>query len=229
MYQLALQAAKAAGDRHLGAHLIVRMAGHNIELQQPEDTLGLLDAAQHAAQSVLGHGERANQLCIKAWANAQRGDAEAVRRAVGEAEEEFVRAEGSVSREWGRQHVTEAELYSLTGAAYADLARKSPKHAPQAIERLRKAISLRGPANARNRTLDMVSLAEALFAQGEFEECRKVATRAESQLDQLASNRLTRRLTELSQRIATGPQLRAAFPRAGKSTPTDSGKPSERA
>ncbi len=219
MYQLALQAAKAAGDRHLGAHLIVRMAGHNIELEQPDDTLGLLDAAQLAAQSVLGHGERANQLCIKAWANAQRGDAEAVKRAVGEAEEEFVRAEGSVSREWGRQHVTEAELYSLTGAAYVDLARKSPKHAPQAIERLRKAISLRGPANARNRTLDMVSLAEALFALGEFEESRKAASRAGSQIDQLASNRLTRRLAELNQRIATGPELRAAFPRSAKAKP----------
>jgi hypothetical protein len=220
MYQLALQAAKAAGDRHLGAHLIVRMAGHNIELKQPEDTLGLLDAAQLAAKSILGHGERANQLCIKAWANAQRGDAEAVNRAVGEAEEEFVRDEGAVSREWGRQHVTEAELYSLTGAAYADLARKSAKHAPLAIERLKNAISMRGPANARNRTLDMVSLAEALFALGEFEESRKVASQASSQIDQLASNRLTRRLAELNERIASGPELRAAFPRlAGKPAP----------
>ena len=77
-----------------------------------------------------------------------------------------------------------------------------------------------GPANARNRTLDMVSLAEALFALGEFEECRKVAAQATSQIDQLASNRLTRRLTELNQHIATGPELRAAFPRpAGKPNP----------
>ncbi|HCT81786.1 MAG TPA: hypothetical protein DGT23_35440 [Micromonosporaceae bacterium] len=201
MYQLALQAAKAAGDRHLGAHLIVRMAGHNIELHQPEDTLGLLSAAQRAAKSELSHGERANQLCIKAWASAQRGDAEAVRRAVGQAEEEFVRAEGSISQDWGRQHVTEAELYSLTGAAYVDLARANPRHAPTAILRLRRAIGLRGPANARNRTLDMVSLAEGFLAAGEVDESRKVTAQATEQIDQLASNRLSRRLNELRQRI----------------------------
>lgn len=201
MYQLALQAAKAAGDRHLGAHLIVRMAGHNIELHQPEDTLGLLSAAQRAAKTELSHGERANQLCIKAWASAQRGDAEAVRRAVGQAEEEFVRAEGSVSQDWGRQHVTEAELYSLTGAAYVDLARANPRHAPTAILRLRRSIGLRGPANARNRTLDMVSLAEGLLAAGEIDESRKVTAQATEQIDQLASNRLSRRLNELRQRI----------------------------
>lgn len=201
MYQLAIQAAKAAGDRRLGAHLIVRMAGHNIELKQPEDTIGLLGAAQRAAKSILSPGERANQLCIKAWASAQRGDAEAVIRAVGQAEEQFVKTTESVSRDWGRQHVTEAELYSLTGAGFAELARVSARHAPSAIERLRRAISLRGPANARNRTLDMISLAEALFAAGEIEEARKSAGQAVEQIDQLASNRLRRRINELRHRL----------------------------
>jgi transcriptional regulator with XRE-family HTH domain len=201
MYQLALQAARAAGDRHLGGHLIVRMAGHNIELHQPDDTLVLLDKAQHAAKSVLSPGERANQLCIKAWAHAQRGEAEAVRRAVGQAEDEFSRGKGSVSQDYGRQHVTEAELYSLTGAGYAELAKTSAAHADTAIYRLRRAIALRGQANARNRTLDMVSLAEALMLAGDVGESKKVTAQATEQVDQLASNRLTRRLGEIRQRL----------------------------
>lgn len=203
MYQLALQAARAAGDRHLGGHLIVRMAGHNIELRQPDDTLVLLDKAQHAAKSVLSPGERANQLCIKAWAHAQRGEAEAVRRAVGQAEDEFARGKGNaVSQDYGRQHVTEAELFSLTGAGYAELAKTtSPTHADTAIYRLRRAIALRGQSNARNRTLDMVSLAEVLMVAGDIGESKKVTKQATDQVDQLASNRLIRRLGELRQRL----------------------------
>ncbi len=201
MYQLALQAARAAADRHLGGHLIVRMAGHNIELRQPDDTLVLLDKAQHAAKSVLSPGERANQLCIKAWAHAQRGDVEAVRRAVGQAEDQFASAKNLVAQDYGRQHVTEAELYSLTGAGYAELAKTNPVHADTAIYRLRRAIGLRGQSNARNRTLDMVSLAEVLAMAGDLNEAKKVTRQAAEQIDQLASNRLVRRLGELRQRL----------------------------
>lgn len=204
MYQLALQAARAAGDRHLGGHLIVRMAGHNIELRQPDDTLVLLDKAQHAAKSVLSSGERANQLCIKAWAHAQRGEVEAVRRAVGQAEEEFVRGKKPVAQDYGRQHVTEAELYSLTGAGYAELAKTNAAHADTAIYRLRRAIGLRGQSHARNRTLDMVSLAEVLAVAGDLTESKKVTRQATEQIDQLASKRLIRRLGELRQRLPEG-------------------------
>jgi transcriptional regulator with XRE-family HTH domain len=201
MYQLALQAARAAGDRHLGGHLIVRMAGYNIELRQPDDTLVLLDKAQHAAKSVLTPGERANQLCIKAWAHAQRGEVEAVRRAVGQAEEEFARGKGGISQDYGRQHVTEAELYSLTGAGYAELAKSRASYADPAIYRLRRAISLRGQSNARNRTLDMVSLAEVLAVAGDVGESKKMTKQATDHVDQLSSNRLVRRLGELRQRL----------------------------
>ncbi|MEV4412540.1 helix-turn-helix transcriptional regulator [Catellatospora sp. NPDC049609] len=197
LYRLALQAAQAAGDRHLGGHLIVRMAGHNIELRRPEDTLVLLGAAQQAARSVLSRGERANQYCIEAWAGAQRGDVEAVRRAVGRAEDEFGRADAEGMPEWAGQHVTESELYSLTGAGYVELARTDARHAAAAAERLRHAIALRGTAHARNRTLDQLSLAEALLIGGEREEAVRVADQALDQLESITSGRLRRRLIEV--------------------------------
>ncbi|MEU7821753.1 helix-turn-helix transcriptional regulator [Catellatospora sp. NPDC049133] len=196
MYQLGLQAANASGDRHLGGHLIVRMAGHNIELRRPEETLGLLSAARQAAAAVLTPGERANQHCIEAWANAQRGDAAAVRRAVGQAEDEFARSDGTAAPEWGGQHVTEAELYSLTGAGYVDLARTDARHCAHAVERLERAIALRGDAHARNRTLDLLSLAEALAIAGEPVEASRTADQALGLFGGITSGRLRRRFAE---------------------------------
>ncbi|WP_212824403.1 helix-turn-helix domain-containing protein [Catellatospora sp. TT07R-123] len=206
LYRLALQAARAAGDPRLGGHLIARMAGHNIEMRRPDDTLGLLDAARRAARSVLGPAERANQLCIEAWANAQRGDAQAVARSVGLAEEEFSRAEGGVANDWGGQHVTEAELYSLTGAAYADLARSSPKHGEEGVRRLRRAISLRDPAQARNRTLDLVSLAELSVVTGDRREATVYAGQAVANVEGITSARLNRRIVDLGRLLGRAPQ-----------------------
>ncbi|HUZ51323.1 MAG TPA: hypothetical protein VMU94_02190 [Streptosporangiaceae bacterium] len=45
-YMLAMQAAHAAGDHALAGHLVVRMAGHNIELAQPEEVLAYLEVAE---------------------------------------------------------------------------------------------------------------------------------------------------------------------------------------
>ncbi len=49
-YLIAMQAAHAAGDHALAGHLVVRMAGHNIEPGQPKDVLTYLEAASEAIQ-----------------------------------------------------------------------------------------------------------------------------------------------------------------------------------
>jgi hypothetical protein len=49
-YLIAMQAAHAAGDHALAGHLVVRMAGHNIELAQPKDVLTYLAAANQAGR-----------------------------------------------------------------------------------------------------------------------------------------------------------------------------------
>jgi transcriptional regulator with XRE-family HTH domain len=201
-YQLALQAARAAGERQLGAHLIVRMAGHNIELHRPADTLGLLDAAQRAAMPLLTAGERANQRCIEAWANAQSGDAEAVHRAVGEAEQQFTDGAEAPAPDWGRQHVTEAELYSLTGAAYVELAKTDQRFVAPATQRLNRAIELRGLGQTRNRSLDLISLAEAQALAGEVDESGRLALSALRQTGDVVSARLSGRLRQLRGRLA---------------------------
>jgi hypothetical protein len=73
-YQIAMQAAHAAGDHALAGHLVVRMTGHHIELAQPAEVLTYLNAAsQSGRRGVFTHGELSNQHAIAAWANAQNG------------------------------------------------------------------------------------------------------------------------------------------------------------
>lgn len=198
---LALSAATAAGNTALGGHTVVRMAGHNIELRHPEKTLSLLDAAAKRASDLFTPGDRANQSCIRAWAYAQVGDADMVRRAVGDAEDAFTRVDNTGTPNWAAQHVTEAELYSLTGAAYTDLARTNHRHAETAIERLNQALDLRGVSLARNRVLDQLSLAEALLYADEFDEAGRVALAATEAARDIRSGRLSLRLAGLTRRI----------------------------
>ncbi|MFE7869481.1 helix-turn-helix domain-containing protein [Micromonospora humida] len=198
---LALSAATAAGDTALGGHTVVRMAGHNIELRHPEKTLSLLDAAAKRAGDLFTPGDRANQSCIRAWAYAQVGDADMVRRAVGDAEDAFTRVDHTGTPNWAAQHVTEAELYSLTGAAYTDLARANNRHAEAAIERLNQALDLRGVSLARNRVLDQLSLAEALLYAGEFDEAGCIALAAREAAGDIRSGRLSLRFAGLTRRM----------------------------
>ncbi|MFJ6197269.1 hypothetical protein [Micromonospora sp. NPDC092111] len=199
--RLALSAATAAGNTALGGHTVVRMAGHNIELRRPEKTLSLLDAAAKRAGDLFTPGDCANQSCIRAWAYAQVGDADMVRRAVGDAEEAFTRVDSTGAPNWAAQHVTEAELYSLTGAAYTDLARTNNRYAETAIERLNQALDLRGVSLARNRALDQLSLAEALLYAGEFDEAGRIALAATEAAGDIRSGRLSLRFAGLTRRM----------------------------
>jgi len=92
-YLLAIQAAQAAGDQALAGHLVVRMAGHNIELARPDDVLTYLEAARLSARSSFTHGELSNQHSIAAWAQAQTGNAQDAHRETGLAEEQFAAAD----------------------------------------------------------------------------------------------------------------------------------------
>ncbi|WP_416903042.1 hypothetical protein [Micromonospora echinospora] len=196
--RVALAAAAAAGDIAIGAHTIARMAGHKIELRQPAEALALLDAAQRQANHLLTPGDRANQACIRAWAHAQMGAADEMHRAIDSAEDAFVTAPSIPSAAWAAQHVTEAELYSLTGAAYVDLARRDSSHAQVAIDRLTRAIELRRESVARNRVLDQISLAQALVRGAEPGEAGRVALRALTDRVGIASRRLDNRFNELA-------------------------------
>jgi transcriptional regulator with XRE-family HTH domain len=199
---IALQAAHAAGDQALAGHLVVRMAGHNIELVQPTQVLAYLEAASRASQQAgFTRGELSNQHAIAAWANAQNGHAQGVHRQTGLAEEEFARAGEATGPDWQIRHVAEAELYSLTGAGYAELARHDPSAADEAIRRLSLALELRGADGARNATLDTISLAEAHLAGHDLPEALQTTRRTIHLAEDSASRRIRKRLDELASQL----------------------------
>lgn len=202
-YLIALQAARAAGDHALAGHLVVRMAGHNIELAQPKDVLTYLEAANQAGHRAgFTHGELSNQHAIAAWANAQTGHAAGVHREAGLAEEQFASAENRTGPDWQVRHVAEAELYSLTGAGYAELARHEPWYASEAIRRLNLALERRGDGGARNATLDTISLAEAHLADHDLGEALRAGRKAVHLAENSASRRVRKRLDELGHQLS---------------------------
>jgi transcriptional regulator with XRE-family HTH domain len=197
-YLLAMQAAQSAGDHALAGHLVVRMAGHNIELAQPRQVLAYLEAArQPGTRTAFTQGELSNQRAIAAWANAQAGDAQGVLREAGSAEDHFSAAEQRTGPDWQVRHVAEAELYSLTGAGYTELARRQPRYATEAISRLALALDLRGADVARNATLDTISLAEAHLADHDLSQAVVVTEGAVGLARASASRRVRKRLREL--------------------------------
>lgn len=201
-YLLAMQAAQAAGDQALAGHLVVRMAGHNIELARPTDVLTYLEAAKRAGRSSFTHGEQSNQHSIAAWARAQTGDTQGLQREVGLAEESFAAADSRSVPDWQAPHVAEAELYSLTGAGYTELAKHDPTYASQAIHRLTTALDLRGTAGTRNATLDMISLAEAHLIDHDLSQALGAGSQAVFLAEHSASRRVRRRLKELSNQLS---------------------------
>jgi transcriptional regulator with XRE-family HTH domain len=208
-YLIAMQAAHAAGDHALAGHLVVRMAGHNIELAQPKDVLNYLEAANQAGRRAgFTHGELSNQHAIAAWANAQTGHAAGVHREAGLAEEQFASAEDRTGPDWQVRHVAEAELYSLTGAGFAELARHEPQYASEAIRRLNLALDLRGAEGARNTALDTISLAEAHLADHDLAEALSAGRKAVHLAENSASRRVRKRLDELGHQLS--PHQRAS-------------------
>lgn len=200
-YLLAMQAAQAAGDQALAGHLVVRMAGHNIELIRPGEVLSYLDAADRAARPAFSDGELSNQHAIAAWAHAQAGNLQEVHRETGLAEERFAAADRSSVPDWQAPHVAEAELYSLTGAGYTALARHDARCAPEAIRRLTAALELRGVAGARSATLDRISLAEAHLISHDLDQALTASSQALFLAEHSASRRIRKRLGELHQQL----------------------------
>ncbi|GAA2626985.1 hypothetical protein GCM10010411_75040 [Actinomadura fulvescens] len=199
-YVTGVQAAQAAGAHDLAGHLVVRMAGHQVERRQPEQILAHLETASRIG--TFTPRQVSNQRAIAAWAHAIRGDDASVRRLVGDAETAFVapsRAQGTAT--WQSRHVHESELFSLTGAALATLAEVKPQHAPEAISRLTRALSLLGGGFSRNAILDHLSLAEAYLAAHQLQPALDAAHQAREMSHNVSSRLVSNRLLIVSGKL----------------------------
>ncbi|REF00457.1 hypothetical protein [Thermomonospora umbrina] len=199
-YLVGVHAAQAADDHALVGHLIVRMAGHQVELRRPAQILAHLDAARDVG--VFTARQISNQYTISAWAHAMTGDHQAVRRLIGAAEESFTESSsGGGQASWQSRHVLESELYSLTGAASATLADTTPAAAGEAIERLTRATTLRSGGYSRNGILDQISLAEAYLAARELKPAVSAARNAHEASANATSHMVATRLNSLAAKL----------------------------
>ncbi|RKS76498.1 hypothetical protein BZB76_1854 [Actinomadura pelletieri DSM 43383] len=199
-YVVAVQAAMAAGDRNLAGHLVVRMAGHQVERADADQILAHLQAA--AAIGRFTPRQVSNQHALAAWAHAMRGDASRVRRLVGEAEDAFSAPSPlQGAARWESRHGQESELFSLTGAGFATLSVLKASAAPEAISRLTRALELRGGGFSRNTILDHLSLADAYLNAHELRPAVE-ATSTALRLSEVGSSRLvSERLLATSGRL----------------------------
>jgi hypothetical protein len=197
-YLLGIQAAHAAGDPRLTSYLLVRLAGLHLELQQPRQVHHYLDRADEIDEGIRTSADRANRYMLRAWANAQAQQPQDVHTAVGHAEEQLAHSGKGHTNDRNIRHSSTAELYSLTGASYVDLARRHPTHATEAIHRLEYALQLRGSSFARNALLDTISLGEAHLLSGDLDAATHYATRTALAALASSSRRVRQRLATLT-------------------------------
>lgn len=197
-YLLGLNAADAAGNPSLKGHILVRMAGHGIETERPNEVIGYLDAARMFSFHDETPGERINHHAIQSWAHAQMGQTREVHRTVKHAEE-FLEASNrpNPTAPWQARWVSEAEMWSITGNAYGRLARHDTQHATEAIKRLTHAIHLRSNEFARNAVLDHIAVAEAHLINRDVEQAAEATQSALERADTVPSYRVRERLDEL--------------------------------
>ena len=205
-YVLAVQAARHAGDLPLAGHLVVRMAGHSMQLLDPHQALDYLTAAQHVTDDGFSPGELANQHAIAAWAYAKLGQPHPMQRSIGQAEDLFARradhtpSHGHLDRGWQIRPTATAEMYSMTGVAYRHMATHDPRYAPEAIRRLETALRLRD--ETRNTTLDYLALSEAHLLDYNLDECARAAHLGLAQAEGSPSQRVRLRVQRLVSLVA---------------------------
>ncbi|MFD3409818.1 helix-turn-helix domain-containing protein [Streptomyces cyaneofuscatus] len=167
-YRLALRAAHAGGDVVFGANVLAGMARQMLYRDRADDALQLIHLAQEGARDVIGPRARAMLHTREAWAYAAQGRIAGFHRATAKAAEDLASAGSDSDEPYWIAYFDEAELAGVTGGRLLDLARSDPRrHAAQAGEAIRTALSSRGAEAGRSHALDRIGLAECHFLAGD--------------------------------------------------------------
>jgi hypothetical protein len=195
-FVLGLHAAKEAGDKALGAHLLNCMSRQMNHLRRPADALELVQLAQYGARNDATATTRAMLHALEARYLAVTGQLREFDRAVGLAEESYAHADPATDPDWV-QFFDASEFYATIGICHQIAAASRPDNAGTAAAMIEQAIASRPAGRVRSRAFDHIGLARTRLIQEEYEGAAAAADTALGLLGELSSTRVTDRLREL--------------------------------
>jgi tetratricopeptide (TPR) repeat protein len=192
----ALELARAGGDHSLAANVLYRMGRLHLHRGMPLEALRFFQLGQITAQDS-GCALTVAMLCAnEGWAYALLDDHDQMRKSLGRAEDEFVRAERRGARAWVR-FFGAADLNASAGVALAALRSASRSELDRATEYIGRAIELRGPDMVRSKTFELIALATAYLRNGNREPGIRIGHQAVSSASAVRSIRTIDRLAPL--------------------------------
>ncbi|WP_328723415.1 hypothetical protein OHT52_30535 [Streptomyces sp. NBC_00247] len=210
-FVIAAHAAREGGDRPRAGEALSRAARQMVHLGRPQDALDLMKLAHSGAGDEALPRTRAMLHTIEAWAYASMGRGQAMRRALGEAEELFVSDRNVEKAPGWMQMFDEADLYGMQALAFRTLADHDPSAAALAQQHAKKALGMRNDGRQRSKLFDFISLASACFIAGDPEQADAYARRALVSMGETSSHRTwdrLRQMYDLTDRYADDPAIR---------------------
>ncbi|MFE2185373.1 hypothetical protein [Streptomyces sp. NPDC059455] len=210
-FVIAAHAAREGGDRPRAGEALSRAARQMVHLGRPDDALELMRLAKSGAGEAALPRTRSMFCTIEAWAQASKGQGQAVRRALGEAEELFVSDRDDGPAPSWMQLFNEADLHGMQGLVYRTLAEHEPGAAGIAQSHAKKALRMREGGRQRSQIFDHISIASACFLGDDPEQADRYARMALLTIEQNSSHRTWDRLREmyrLTGRYGTSPAIR---------------------
>lgn len=172
-----LVALKLAGDAKthpratdLRVGLLLDMAHQGLHLDDSAHALYLVQLASTLAASgehPVCDSTRSYLHTNLGWVRASQGDADSVRRAMGDAVAIFDGADNSSAPPWAA-HVTDAEIAAQLGHAWWLMAEHDPAYAEPAAKNLQLAVDSYGPNYARSRAVNLPGLAGSRLLLGDI-------------------------------------------------------------
>ncbi|GAA5176641.1 hypothetical protein GCM10023321_85530 [Pseudonocardia eucalypti] len=196
-YLIALRAAGLAGDHTLAAMILSCLAAQQSWRNRPRDAVKLLGIAATALPAGASPRVKAILAMREARAHAMTGDQSAATRAIGQAERELGRANGSEPTPVWAYWLNPAVLAGETGRTLVELGQL-----PQAVDQLDCGIGMLECGASRDRVLYGLSLAKAhatgtASTPGDLERACYAAVTVLPQLKSVSSARCRNLLTDL--------------------------------
>ncbi|MHA7957782.1 hypothetical protein ACX9I7_08480 [Streptomyces sp. L500] len=197
VYRLGISAARQAGDLTLTGNLAGSLAYQLSNTGREAEGLGLARAALEEAGPDAPPKARALHLDRVAWAETRMGHAQAAMRALGRAGEALAQDTAGAESPGYLYWVDTGELLVMEARAYTELRRPL-----RAVPLLRDVLGRYDATHTRELALYLSWLAVALVDANEPEEAAVVAERVISLSAGIASDRTTRRVRVVLDRLA---------------------------